>query len=259
MMLASSPLAEPEKLFAAIPDVLREPLLASYNSIVDNFRKGHWEPSELNGGKLCEAAYSIIRGYVDGVFPSSASKPSNMADACRQLEQASSTIPRSARIQIPRMIVALYEIRNNRGVGHVGGDVDPNRMDATAVLYMAKWILAEMVRLFHNVDTQTASSTVDALAERLAPMIWDVAGRKRVLKPSLSMKDRTLLLLYSRTEPILEQVLFQWVEHSNSTNYRRDVLRPLHRAKLVEYDPDTRLVYLSPEGSCYVEERLIEG
>ena len=33
----------------------------------------------------------------------------------------------SVRIQISRMIVALYEVRNNRNVGHVGSEVDPNQ------------------------------------------------------------------------------------------------------------------------------------
>ena len=43
------------------------------------------------------------------------------------------------------MIVALYEIRNDRGVGHTGGDVDPNHMDASMVLAGAKWLVAELV------------------------------------------------------------------------------------------------------------------
>lgn len=47
-----------------------------------------------------------------------------MVDACERLEQApASKFPRSVRIQIPRVLIAFYEIRNNRGVGHVGGDV----------------------------------------------------------------------------------------------------------------------------------------
>jgi len=61
-------------------------------------------------------------------------------------------VPRSFQILIPRLLPALYEIRNNRGVGHVGGDVDPNYMDATMVVGAVKWIMGELTRVFHSVS-----------------------------------------------------------------------------------------------------------
>jgi hypothetical protein len=137
-------------MLAGVPATLRDELLKALNEVLRNYRERRWEPSELNGGKLCEIVYTILRGHVDGKFPSKASKPANMVDACKGLEQADSKkFPRSIRIQIPRMLIALYEIRNNRGVGHVGGDVDPNLVDATAVVAMSKWTVAELIRVFH--------------------------------------------------------------------------------------------------------------
>jgi hypothetical protein len=241
---------------ATIPEHLRKPLLAAFDEIVTNYRQGRWEPSELNGGKLCEILYTILQGHVDGAYPAKPAKPSNMVDACRSLEKASSTFPRSVRIQIPRMLIALYEIRNNRGVGHVGGDVDPNHMDAVAVLYVTKWIVSELVRVFHGVDTSTATAVVDALIEREIPIIWDVGGMKRILSKSLSRKNKTLLLLYGQATAVDEEVLADWVEHPRLSDYRKDVLRPLHEAKLVEYDRGAGIVHLSPLGMVYVEERL---
>jgi hypothetical protein len=144
------------------------------------------------------------------------------------------------------MLTALYEIRNNRGVGHVGGDVDPNEMDAVAVLYMAKWVVAELVRLFHAVDTATAAAVVESLVERTVPVVWEVGATKRVLAPGLTMKDKTLVLLYSHPGPVEERTLVRWVEHSNPSAFRRDVLRPAHKDKLIEYDAGEGLVHLSP-------------
>ena len=76
------------------------------------------------------------------------------------------------------MLIALYEIRNNRGVGHVGSEVDPNHMDAVAVLYMSKWLVAELVRVFHRVDTATASEAVDTLVERESAIILVGRGQE---------------------------------------------------------------------------------
>jgi len=239
-----------------LPVALRADLIAALNEIIRNFREGRWEPSELNGGKLCEVVYTILSGYVAGNYPAQAQKPKNMVDDCRALENAGPQFPRSIRIQIPRLLVALYEIRNNRGVGHVGGDVDPNQMDAFCVMHLAKWLVAELVRIFHNVDTKSAAYIVEALVAKEVPVVWETLGKKRVLDTKLKMKDKTLLLLYASTDNVHESELVDWVEHSNPSVFRRDILRPAHKAKLLEYDTATKVVRLSPLGVQYVERNL---
>src|SRR5690606_40202019 len=154
-----------QALFSSISPGLRDELLKAYQEILNNYIEHRWEPSELNGGKLCEIVYSILKGYVDGAYPAHASKPENMVDACKGLEKSPSSFPRSIRIQIPRVLIALYEIRNNRGVGHVGGDVNPNHMDATLVLSSSKWIMSELVRVFHDVSTEVASHAIDSIVD----------------------------------------------------------------------------------------------
>lgn len=244
-------------VLAGIPKGLREPLIQAFDSIVRNFREGRWEPSELNGGKLCEVVYSILAGHVAGAFSSRPKKPRNMVDACKALEQAdASRFPRAVRVQVPRMLIALYEVRNNRGVGHVGGDVDPNHMDSLLVLNMAKWIVAELVRIFHSVDTITATNAVDALVERTLPLVWDIGDNKRILDPNLSMKDKTLALLYRCSSPVAEADLVRWIEHSNPAVFRRDILVRLHKARMIEYDKVNRIIHISPTGARYVEDNV---
>src|SRR6185437_16022447 len=147
----------------------------------------------------CECVYWICHGFVTGTYATRPSKPPNMLDVCREIEKLTRTGKpgdHSLRILIPRMLPALYDIRNNRGVGHVGGDVDPNQMDATAVYSMSSWIMAELVRIFHGVSTHEAQEAVDALVERKLPLIWDTGAVKRVLDTDLSNRDQTLALLY---------------------------------------------------------------
>jgi hypothetical protein len=242
-------------VLGGLPDSLREELIGALSNITRNFSEGRWEPSELNGGKLCEIIYSIVRGHADGQFPQQSSKPNNMVRECQRLEQETQ-LRRSLRIQIPRMLIALYEIRNNRGVGHVGSDVDPNHMDAVAVLYMSKWLVAELIRVFHDVDTATASEAVDALVERQLEAVWSVDGKKRVLSEKLSLHDKTLLLLYSESSPVAEKDLLAWTEAANASAYRRDILKKCHKARLIEYDDAGRMVRISPKGARYVEENI---
>jgi hypothetical protein len=252
----TSPSLTPATILTGIPPSLRAELVDAYNDILSNFIQNHWVASELNGGKLCEIVYTILKGLVDGSFPASATKPANMVDACRALEHAPSTFSRSVRIQIPRMLIALYEIRNNRGVGHVGSDVDPNHMDATAVLYMAKWIISELIRLFHSTDTATATAAVDLLVETNLPTIWVVDGKYRVLDTSLNMISKTLLVLSQVGKEVSETDLFSWVEHSNPSIFRRDILKRAHAQKLIEYNSTAKTVRISPKGIDYVHKKV---
>lgn len=246
-----------EKVFAFLPLSLRDELLDTFNQIVSNFRETKWEPSELNGGKLCEVVYSILNGHISGTYPNRSTKPRDMVSACQLLSNAPMSFPRSVRIQIPRILVALYEIRNNRGVGHSGSDVNPNQMDAIMVLYSAKWIMAELVRLFNNVGTKEASLIVEMLVERQIPLIWNINNKKRILDDSLSMKEKTLLLLYSEQKGVGEKDMLIWIEHTNAAVYRRDVLHPGHKKRLWEYDKEAKTITISPLGITEAERIML--
>lgn len=245
----------PAEALAGLPANLRDELLRTFGEIVQHYRAGRWEPSELNGGKFCEVVYSVLKGHVDGKMPKRATKPRNMVDACKALEQASGST-RSVRIQVPRMLVALYEIRNNRNVGHVGGEVDPNHMDAVCVLALARWILADLVRVFHNVSTDDAAAIVESLTDREVPAVWQVGEKRRVLVKGLSARDAMLLLVYSTSAVVTDAQLVDWLEYGNPSRFRGDLLKKAHKDRLIEYEPKSGVVALSPVGAQYVEDNL---
>lgn len=251
----------PEEILAGLPKSLRTELLSCYEAICRNYSENRWEPSELNGGKFAEVSYSIVRGALDGSFPAKASKPRNMLDACRMLEGYAADPKRagdrSLRILIPRMLSVLYEIRNNRGVGHVGGDVDPNHEDSEAVLAMANWIMAELVRIFHGLSLSAAQAVVENIVSRRHPLIWSFEGLKRVLDTSLSASDQVLLLLYSELAWVDTALLRQWVEYRNLSVFRKMVLGKLHKARLIEHDVVAGRARISPAGVKEVEGRLL--
>ncbi len=237
-----------DTLFSNIPTGLRNDLREKFSDIVEYYYERKWEPSELNGGKFCEAAYTVLEGYATGTYKSVAYKPRSLESACQQLAQYTST-PDSVRLSIPRAIIALYDIRNRRGVGHVGGEVSPNHMDAMYVLGSAKWILAELIRVYNGLSVGEAQQAVEELSERDIPLIWSSDDTKRVLINGLSKKDETLLLLYSSgSGSLTEKELLRNTEHSNGTYYRRDVLIPSHKKRLWEYNKTTGDVTLLPPG-----------
>ena len=236
----------PETALSTVPDELRTPLLEEFSLIVSNFMERRWTSAELSAGKFCEIVYTVLDGYARGNYPASPTKPANFVSACRQLENNPS-MPRSFRILIPRLLPALYEIRNNRNVGHVGGDVDPDYMDSSAVLSMASWILAELVRVFHGVSTLEAQTIVDSLAEKRIPLVWKSDSIRRVLNPGLPLKDQVLLLLGSAAGRVPVATLLRWTDYKNKGYFLR-LIRKLHADRFVEFHEKESEIELLPPG-----------
>lgn len=240
----------PEDVFTSIPAGLREPLLAEYGSIVANYSEHRWSPAELSGGLFCEIVYAILSGHAANNFARVPSKPSNFVSACRGLEQ-NSHVPRSFQILIPRLLPALYEVRNNRGVGHVGGDVDPNHMDATFVLSSANWIMCELIRVFHSLPICEAQEVVDKLSEIRVPLVWVKGDVRRVLKPGMKQRQQILILLASSSGGTIPD-LIGWLEVSNRA-YLMKTLRGMHKERLLELNETSRLIELLPPGARMAE------
>jgi len=247
MISASSALAK-------IPAGLRDPLLAEYENIVQNYMEGRWAPAELSGGRFCEIVYCVLDGYGTGAYAESPEKPSNMVDSCRQLEKRKE-VPRSFQILIPRLLPALYEIRNNRGVGYVGADVEPNHMDATGVLGLVNWIMAELIRVLHEVTVAEAQELVDSIAERKIPLVRESGSMKRILDPDMPLKDQLLVLISASPKSVEVDSLFEWSDYDNRDHVER-LLEGCHVKRLVELSKDGRYVQLLPPGSEYVATLL---
>ncbi|MDQ6860813.1 MAG: hypothetical protein M3032_06620 [Verrucomicrobiota bacterium] len=241
-----------QELLPAVPIQLRDPLLAEFNSLLQNYLESRWRPTELSAGLFCEIVYTILHGHAAGRFASKPSKPRDFVGACRALEN-NTNVPRSFQILIPRMLPALYEVRNNRGVGHVGGDVDPNFMDATVVVAIVKWVVAELVRIFHNVSIAEAQTVVDSLAEVTLPMVWSEGGMKRVLNPEIALKKQILMLVGSTPAKTKATDLERWIE-PKSQGYLMRALRGLHSDRHVEFDETEGVVQLLPPGAKLVQE-----
>jgi hypothetical protein len=246
-----------DNILKAIPLGLRSPLVLEYEELLRASLHADWEKVGLKAGKICEIVYSILEGFLSGTYSTGPSKPKNMMDACVALEKNSAaSLPRSARIQIPRVIIAIYELRNNRSIGHTSGDLSPNEMDGVFFLHAVKWIMGELVRLFVGLDVKAAQAVINSITTKWSPLIWEKDGEKRALTPSTKASDRVLILLYFSSLTATREELQRWSEYRNSTDFKRKVLDPLHKKLFLFFNASQDLVSLLPAGVAYVEKLL---
>jgi hypothetical protein len=91
-------------------------------------------------------------------------------------------------------------VRNNRDAAHLADGIDPNTQDATLVVTVADWVLADFVRLYHDGAADEAQDMVEQIVTLEAPAIQDFDGFLKVLRRDLSPADRFLVLLYARAK-----------------------------------------------------------
>ncbi|WP_149587442.1 hypothetical protein [Tabrizicola flagellatus] len=237
----------------SLPVGLRDPLIEEFQQALDEYRAADWEKVGLKAGKFCEIAFCICHGHATGKYPASPSKPGNFPQACRDLEQYNATRGRSLCMQVPKVLAALYELRNNRAIGHISAEISANHMDAELFLRGLKWVMGEMVRNYSQLALHESHAIVEAVTARSFHMVWSSGNVRRVLEPAKTAGQKVLILLYAEGKPVEVPTLQTWVEYKNGTDFKRKVLKPLHAKKLIEFDERTQLVQILPPGQVHVE------
>ena len=250
---------------ANVPADFRKRIVKYYLELKARHAQSSHDPTKYDtvgssAGKLCETIVRLLEHELTGAS-SPFGQQINLATVCDDFERKvlKSKGNDSLRIVIPRAVKFLYTLRNKRGIGHVGGDVDANAIDGLTVARVADWIICELIRNYHTMSLEDADALVGSLASRDVPDVWEVAGRRRVLRSDLDFKQKTLLLLYASTDPaVLAEDLFAWCKYSNFSVYKDKVLGELDRANLVDHDVTTQSVVISPLGVKLVEDDILK-
>jgi hypothetical protein len=197
--MSTSPL---EAALASVPPTFRARIIKSYLDLKARYAEAKHDAAGVSAGKLCESVVRLVQQELTGMFTPFGQQISNMARECESFASKPATIAGkdSLRLVLPKAISLIYTLRNKRGIGHVGGDVDANAIDGLTIARVADWMMCELIRIYHKMSLEEAEALVNSLAERNIPDVWVVGGHRRVLRSDTSVPDKTLLLLYSSTE-----------------------------------------------------------
>lgn len=245
---------------AGIPSELVDRLEQSYTELKENYYLGKHKPSELEGGHLAEAVLRILQWATGGLPSGQPYTPLGdpLPPFDREVQRLAgrpATYPKSLRVHIPRALLAIYDVRNARGVGHLPGEVDPNLADATFVATTADWVIAELVRLYHGVPLNEAQAIVDGLVQRRVPLVQMFDNVPKVLRADLSNPKKALVILYVRgAEGASSPQLGEWLRIP--AKEARRILRRYDKSALVHYDGTTDTGFITRAGIREVEEQI---
>jgi hypothetical protein len=238
------------------PKLVNE-LLDGHGEVKRNYYLGGLRLAEVEGGRFCEAAFRLLE-QAAGFTVMKLGKQLDTEKLILRLQNLPSTNRDSIRLHIPRALRLVYDIRNKRDAAHLADGIDPNMQDATLVVSVVDWILAEFIRLYHNVAADEASEIVQTIVARSAPIIQDFNGFLKVLNPKLNAGDWCLVLLYQcgAGGASFEQIS-EWVRPEMRLNLKRTLSRLVHDKAFIHEAGETFLITLL--GQKEVEaRRLVE-
>lgn len=233
-----------------------ETMLTSYTSIHENFLIGKWKPAELDAGHFVECVRRVIENELFGVYQP-LGKSLNTFNEKELVRYLNAKGDESFRILIPRALWSIYGLRNKRGVGHIG-PVSANKMDATHIVYVSKWILAELLRLSSSLSPDDTQEIIDQIIERELELVYETgSGKLRVLSTDLSTPNQVLLLLYARPQMTFEELLAA-TEYKRRNDFKK-VIKKMHKKRFIEFDEVTNLVEILPPGIIEAEKISVNG
>ncbi len=247
------PLLDEYKKF--LPADLAAKLVEQYVRLKMRAWAGDHEGVQETSGKVAEHILRATQHLAGQTPVPLRTEIRDMQEETRKLERLPRTQANdSLRIVLPRMIAALYTLRNKRGGGHTASEVDPARADALTAERMADWMMAEVLRLGNKMPPDQAEAVIAALVERRIPAVYTSGSYRRVLRRDLKPEQDVMVLLYSAAEGATMTDLQAWsgIPRSSLGRY----VDRLENQRLVRSEKNGRVrrVFLLPTGERYVEE-----
>jgi hypothetical protein len=213
-------------------------LLDAHEEAKRNYYLGGLRLSAVEGGRFCEAAFRLLEQIAGFARTPIGAQLDAEKLIARLASLPRGTQPDSVRLHIPRALRLVYDIRNARDAAHLADNIDPNLQDATLVVSVLDWVLAEFVRLYHhNVSANEAQELVEETVTRSAPVVQDFKGFLKVLNPNLKAGDHALVLLYHRgAVGATFAELSSWVRPKMRGNLNRTLKRLVEQDDFVHWD-----------------------
>jgi hypothetical protein len=241
---------------ARLPTDLANAVESEYRNLLDHHLKHEWDDAQVDAGRFCEAVLRVIEWHMTGWYTpiDGKSHPSRKVVVSKAAQDVS--LPPTLRLQIPQAVELIMDFRNGRNAAHLGS-IDPNRLDATCVVQLATWVVAEVVRLETQRSPGEVQTVIDELAKPHVPLVQIVGEQPIVLDPNMNAGDRTLVVLYQRGAPVSVEELRRWVEYGNSTRWRENVLVKLRTQRFIHIDAED-LVHLLAPGHAEAQRLIAE-
>ena len=245
------------ELAKVVDAALADAVVSSYVEMQQRFFAGDWQPSELDGGRLCEAISRALYQLDSGTVTHS-QLPKEL---CEKIEDEQNLRPHSLDVKdrhhISRAIGLVYKFRSDRGSVHISPKYTADFMDSMLMVHAGKWIFAEFLRLAWKQDKAVIAETISQIVQLEYSLIHELDGIPLVLESTVSAPEEILLLLnHAEGHKLSKEELTQQAKNNTSTSLTVAFSRLL-KSNEIRSTSTAGEVALTPKGQKRVIERII--
>lgn len=181
----------------AVDPALAVQLVQEATSLEEAFLLRKWKYTELDGGRFAEVAARIIYAADSG----NTSLTKSVNDCLNYIEnnQVSHGFPEpQAATHFAKIIRSIYKLRSQRGAVHVSPTYTANEIDSRLIVECARWILAEIMRVFIQSPREEVAEAIRNLARFPQPLIRTYGDIPLLQSVSFTTEEEILAhLLYT--------------------------------------------------------------
>jgi len=184
-----------------LDDILTEQLLSEFESLEKRFILRDWGPATLDGGQFAEAAARILYHQDSGNL-----RHRRPVNKCLEyIEDPTNNnnhyvTDLKSVLHLCKVIRTIYKFRSDRGAVHIDPNYTANHIDAKLVLENARWVLAEILRLFWINNPKEVASAIRQLVQFEIPVIGEYEGKLIVQRTDCTTEEEILILLHHAGE-----------------------------------------------------------
>jgi hypothetical protein len=245
------------ELEKSVDPAFAEAAVASYVEMQQRFLAGDWQPTELDGGRLCEAVsracYQLDTGTIThSQFPK---------EICEKLEDEANTrrhtLNEKDRRHIARAISLIYKFRSDRGSVHISPLYTADFMDSMLMVHAGKWVFAEFLRLAWTADKTVIAETIAQIVQLEHSLIHELEGMPLVLDQSVSAPEEILILLHHAEGHKLLRIDISNQAKNNSERAISVAISRLLKINEIRTTATQGELALTPKGQKRVIEKII--
>jgi len=245
------------ELAKGVDAALAQAVVCSYVEMQQRFFAGDWQPSELDGGRLCEAISRALYQLDSGTVTHS-QLPKEL---CEKIEDEQNLRPHNLdlkdRHHISRAIGLVYKFRSDRGSVHISPKYTADFMDSMLMVHAGKWIFAEFLRLAWKQDKAVIAETIAQIVQLEYSLIHELDGVPLVLESTVSAPEEILLLLnHAEGHKLSKEELSQQAKNNTSTSLTVAFSRLL-KSNEIRSTSTAGEVAMTPKGQKRVIEKII--
>lgn len=245
------------ELSQIVDPILADAVVTSYVEMQQRFLAGDWQPTGLDGGRLCEAVARAVYQMNSGTVTHSQLP----GELCEKIEDTQNlrqhALQQSDRLHICKAISLVYKFRSSRGSVHISPHYKADFMDSMLIVHAGKWLFAEFLRLAWKKDKEIIAATIAQIVQLEYSVIHELEGVPLVLEESVSAPVEILLLLNHADGNRLQKDVLRTQAKNNTPQAVDTAVSRLLKANEIRSTGTPGELALTPKGQKRVIEKII--